>query len=89
MDYKSKIEKLRANDEDEFGHLNGKIFLDHAANTIYMKSVIQDYSKKLTQNLFTNPHSNSESGIYTQNFVNQTRQNVLEMFSIVSFRKVP
>lgn len=78
-DFKSLIEKLRTNDE-EFGHLNGKVFLDHAANTIYMKSVIHEYSKKLTENLFSNPHSNSESGIYTQNFVNQTRQNVLDMF---------
>lgn len=78
-DFKTKIEELRGT---EFTHLNGKTFLDHAANTIYMKSVIHDYYLKLTEHsLFSNPHSNSESGIYTNNCVLQTRQNVLGLFN--------
>ena len=81
--FKIKIEELRST---EFAHLNQKIYLDHAANTIYMKSLIHDYYLKLTDStsLFSNPHSHSESGIYTHNYVNLTRQNVLNLFKTSS-----
>ncbi len=44
--------------------------------------MVKEYSEKLTTNgmLFSNPHSRSQSGVYTKNFINSTRQKLLRMF---------
>ncbi len=70
--YIEQIEKLRSPDNPEFSHLSNKIYLDHAANGIYMNSLIKDYYKKLTRQnsndqdlgstFFSNPHSHNLSG---------------------------
>jgi len=70
--YVEKIQNLRSNNSAEFSHLFNKVYLDHAANAIYMNSLIKDYHDKLTnQNLhekdlvssfFSNPHSHNLSG---------------------------
>ena len=100
--YKETIEKYRDAASDEFSHLKGGlVYLDHAANGLYMNSLIYDYYSKLTGGLnqsavdsssltrgfnlslalFSNPHSQSESGLYTNKLVNLTRQNILRLFN--------
>jgi molybdenum cofactor sulfurtransferase len=82
--YKTKIEELRLS-TNEFAHLGSEIYLDHAANTIYMSSLINDFKEKLTNetnssnwSLFSNPHSHSQSASYTQLYVDLTREKILQ-----------
>lgn len=89
--FKNKIEDLRINENsDEFDNLKNVTYLDHAANALYMKSLIHDYycqltssngHSRLTTSLFSNPHSQSESGLYTNLLVNLTRQKILSLFN--------
>lgn len=61
----------------EFAHLADQIYLDHAANTIYMSSLIKAYQEKLVASLFSNPHSQSQSGQYTSALVSSIREKIL------------
>ena len=87
VEYREIIENLRRNGV-EFGHLATQIYLDHAANGIYMTSLIREYALKLapeanssTWSLLSNPHSHSQSGIYTNMCVELTREKILNMFN--------
>jgi hypothetical protein len=76
--YVSQIEELRSSTSlgNEFGHISDKVYLDYAANPIYMTSLIKDYHDKLTMpsnqsqtdqylnSFFTNPHSHNLSGLF-------------------------
>ncbi|RNA25421.1 molybdenum cofactor sulfurase [Brachionus plicatilis] len=90
LDYKSQIENLRSHSEQgEFNHLKNQIYLDYAANCVYPSSLIKQYYQKLTTHdessgswsLFSNPHSQSQSGLYTNLFVESTRQKILQLFN--------
>lgn len=83
-DYELNVESLRRLESTEFAHLAGEVYLDHAANAIYPSSLISEYSKKLTDetcqgtwSLFSNPHSQSQSGAYTSLRVQLTREKIL------------
>ena len=77
--YIEQIEKFRSSDNSEFSHLSKKIYLDHAANGIYMNSLIKDYHDQLTKRnkhdqdllstFFSNPHSHNLSGKNLNNFL--------------------
>jgi hypothetical protein len=83
--YNKKIEELRSTESNEFQHLRNETFLDFAANSIYPKSLILDYYEKLTADnqsslsncLFSNPHSKSQSGQYTNMYTEATREKIL------------
>lgn len=95
--YTSRIESLRKSTDknSEFSHVSEQIFLDHAANGIYMSSLVKDYYNKLTNtteqdnqnglqetwSLFSNPHSHSQSGLYTNMYIELTRNKVLSLFN--------
>ena len=87
--YKTKIEqaRLKKDSSSEFYHLSDQICLDHAANGVYMQSLIKEYHDKLTGlneshvNLFSNPHSNNQSGVYTGVYIDTTRQKLLQLFN--------
>lgn len=85
--YQENIKTLRLNKDNngEFAHLSDQVYLDFAANSIYMASLVQEYTNKLIKNepisLFSNPHSHSQSGIYTNLYVDTTRQKVLNMLN--------
>jgi molybdenum cofactor sulfurtransferase len=92
--YKKQIDNLRNlkenESESEFEHLRNEIYLDHAANAIYMQSLIKDYYHKLAKSnyssmnfLFSNPHSKHQSGLYTNFLVEQTRNKILKLFNTV------
>lgn len=92
--YRDRIELMRSPEPQanrttrdvpfEFPHLGNQIYLDHAANTIYMSSLIRSYHERLvshtnaaTWSLFSNPHSQSQSGQYTGSLVDATREKIL------------
>lgn len=88
LDYEIQIENLRS-DSNEFNNLKNQIYLDYAANSIYPSSLIKQYYEKLTihdessgsWSLFSNPHSHSQSGFYTNLFTQSTRQKILGLFN--------
>ena len=90
MSYVDLIEKFRQKN-GEFDHLGDEVFLDHAANGIYMSSLIKDFYEKCTSSenngklststFFTNPHSHNQSGSYTKLFIDVTRQKLLRLFN--------
>lgn len=84
--YKETITNMRRS--SEFSHLSNQTYLDMAANGVYMTSLIQEYSNKLAPiqpqsscSLFSNPHSHSSSGSYTNMFIELTREKILNMFN--------
>ena len=87
MNFEESIEKMRQVG-GEFGHLGEQVFLDHAANGIYMSSLIKDFNETCTSSntksnvsFFSNPHSHSQSALYTKLFIDITRQKLLELFN--------
>lgn len=88
LNYEAQIENLRS-DSTEFSYLKNQIYLDYAANSIYPSSLIKQYYEKLTTHeessgawsLFSNPHSHSQSGFYTNLFIESTRQKILGLFN--------
>jgi molybdenum cofactor sulfurtransferase len=80
-EYTKHIEELRLN-TDEFKHIGDEVFLDNAANGIYTKSLVKEYYEKLTNaSMFSNPHSHSQSGQYTNLLVDETRHKILKLFN--------
>jgi len=85
--YKETIETLR--NSPEFTHLTNEVYLDYAANGVYMTSLVKEYALKLAPptpqtsscSLFSNPHSHSQSGSYTNMFIELTREKILNMFN--------
>jgi molybdenum cofactor sulfurtransferase len=84
--YKETIETLR--NSSEFTHLTNEVYLDYAANGVYMTSLVKEYALKLAPqtpqtscSLFSNPHSHSQSGSYTNMFIELTREKILNMFN--------
>lgn len=79
--YRNQIESMRSMNHSEFFHLSDQVYFNHAANTIYLSSLIKAYHDKLTANsnwsLFSNPHSQSQSGIYTNLLVDSIREKIL------------
>lgn len=89
--YGRRINEIR---QTEYSHIGGfcrslaialtaldTIYLDHAGATPYPISTIQEHSKDLTTNLFSNPHSRSPSSIATTNRIASIRRRVLELFN--------
>src|SRR5271155_1785326 len=55
-------------------------YLDHAGTTLYPKSLIDVYTKDLTNNLFGNPHSASTSSQLSLRRIDDTRLHILHFF---------
>lgn len=75
--YRDRVESMRTPNKFEFAHLADQIYLDHAANTIYMSSLIKSYQERLAASLFSNPHSQSQSGQHTSALVSSIREKIL------------
>ena len=76
--FASQMESLRQNSA-EFSHLGDQVYLDHAANAIYMSSLVTEFGARLTarDSLFSNPHSHSQSAQYTHQLISVTREKIL------------
>ena len=61
-------------------HTTGKTYLDHAGSTIYARSLIEDFSRKMISNLYGNPHSTSDPSQLSGHMVNSIREKTLAFF---------
>ncbi|KAH7444136.1 hypothetical protein KP509_02G066600 [Ceratopteris richardii] len=73
------IDQLRA---DEFPHLGGNIYLDHAGATLYSKSQVLANVEDLCKNLYGNPHSQSLCSNASSDVVSNAREGVLKFFNV-------
>jgi molybdenum cofactor sulfurtransferase len=60
--------------------LPDKVYLDHGGTTIYAKSLIDQFSQQMTQNLYGNPHSNSDPARLSSEVVEEVRLAALKFF---------
>ncbi|XP_031593761.1 molybdenum cofactor sulfurase isoform X1 [Oreochromis aureus] len=67
--------------EQEFTRIKGITYLDHAAATLYPESVLKDYCRDITSNLYGNPHSHNPSSRLTHDTVDRVRYRVLQHFN--------
>lgn len=56
-------------------------YLDHAGTTLYAKSLIESFSRDLTENLFGNPHSASAASQLSSRRIDDTRLQVLRFLN--------
>jgi molybdenum cofactor sulfurtransferase len=61
-------------------HSIGKTYLDHAGTTVYARSVVEDFSQKLTSNLYGNPHSACDPAELSGHAVDSIREQALRFF---------
>ena len=76
--YITNIQDIR---ESEYPALAKTTYLDHAGTTPYAKSLIETFSKDLTQNLYGNPHSASASSQLSSRRIEDARLQVLRFFN--------
>ncbi|TVY83978.1 Molybdenum cofactor sulfurase [Lachnellula suecica] len=77
MEYNKAVEGFR---DKEYPMLRGKVYLDHAGTTLYAKSLIDDFSRKMLTNLYGNPHSRSEPAHLSGQEVDNIREKTLRFF---------
>ncbi|KAL8787824.1 MAG: hypothetical protein Q9213_002011 [Squamulea squamosa] len=75
--YNKNIDNIRI---EEFPMLKDTVYLDHAGITPYPKSLIEQSSKHLMQNLYGNPHSNSSSSQLSTRQIEDVRLRALRYF---------
>lgn len=56
-------------------------YLDHAGTTLYAKSMIEDFGREMTSNIFGNPHSMSLSSQLSTSRTDDIRLRVLRFFN--------
>ena len=66
--------------DEEFPHLRGQTYLDHAGATVYSKTQISQVQELLLSRLHCNPHTRVEDG----REVDEVRDLVLSHFSTSS-----
>ena len=76
--YFTNIDDIRA---AEYPSLTETTYLDHAGTTLYAKSLVEKFSKDLTQSLYGNPHSASASSQLSSHRIEDTRLQVLRFFN--------
>lgn len=67
--------------EQEFTRIKGITYLDHAAATLYPESLVRDYCRDVTGNVYGNPHSHSPSSSLTHDTIERVRFRVLQHFN--------
>ncbi|KAK5609542.1 hypothetical protein CRENBAI_006365 [Crenichthys baileyi] len=70
--------------EQEFRRSKGVAYLDHAAATLYPESLLRDYFRDISTNLYGNPHSHNPSSSLTYDTVERVRDRVLQHFNTTS-----
>ncbi|KAH6892372.1 pyridoxal phosphate-dependent transferase [Thelonectria olida] len=76
--YNDRIESFR---DDEYPMLRDQIYLDHAATTLYAKSLLEKFTADMTASLYGNPHSASPSSNFSTTRIEQVRERVLRFFN--------
>ncbi|KAK4612327.1 Molybdenum cofactor sulfurase [Fulvia fulva] len=65
----------------EYPQLLGKTYLDHAGTTPWAKSLTTDFAQLMTEDLFGNPHSESDPSKLSEQKIEATRRKALEFFN--------
>ncbi|GLI77369.1 hypothetical protein PoHVEF18_005659 [Penicillium ochrochloron] len=76
--YSTDVDTIR---ETEYPLLKDTTYLDHAGTTLYAKSMIEEFSRQMTSNLFGNPHSMSSSSQLSTQRTDDIRLRVLQFFN--------
>ncbi|KAH8675870.1 pyridoxal phosphate-dependent transferase [Xylariales sp. PMI_506] len=73
--YNSEVEAIRSR---EYAHMSGGIYLDHSGATIYAKSLIESFHKKLlSNNLYGNPHSENSPAKFSSGMIDEVREKTM------------
>nr|XP_015799608.2 molybdenum cofactor sulfurase [Nothobranchius furzeri] len=70
--------------QQEFPRIKGITYLDHAAATLYPESLLRNFFRDISTNVYGNPHSHSPSSRLTHDTVEQVRSRVLQHFNTTS-----
>ncbi|OKL56368.1 Molybdenum cofactor sulfurase [Talaromyces atroroseus] len=76
--YPEAIDEIR---DREYPSLRDTTYLDHAGTALYARSLVENYSRDLTENLFGNPHSASASSQLTSSRIEDIRLQALRFFN--------
>ncbi|KAL3473545.1 pyridoxal phosphate-dependent transferase, partial [Aspergillus californicus] len=76
--YSDDVDIIR---EREYPLLKDTTYLDHAGTTLYARSLIDSFSRDLTENLYGNPHSMSASSQLSAQRVDDIRLRALRFFN--------
>ncbi|ORY66328.1 pyridoxal phosphate-dependent transferase [Pseudomassariella vexata] len=63
--------------EREYPHMNNGTYLDHGGATIYTKSAVEAFTRKMVTNLYGNPHSENSPAKLSGNVVDEVREKTL------------
>ncbi|KAF0738799.1 hypothetical protein Ae201684_005411 [Aphanomyces euteiches] len=75
-------DNLQVMREEQFSHMEGQIYLDHAGATMYRADQIKQHSDALLRNMFANPHSSaSPSSQRTVEIVDEIRHEIAAFFN--------
>ncbi|KAG9439484.1 hypothetical protein H6P81_019649 [Aristolochia fimbriata] len=69
------IDEMRSS---EFKRLDGLVYLDHAGATLYSESQMESIFRDFTNNVYANPHSQSDTSAATTDIIRAARQQVLD-----------
>ncbi|XP_069075620.1 molybdenum cofactor sulfurase-like [Pleurodeles waltl] len=76
--YGGKIKDIR---EKEFSRIRDVTYLDNVGTTLFPKSLVENFMKDLTENVYGNPHSQNASSMLTHDAVERVRNRILQFFN--------
>ncbi|CZR50854.1 related to hxB protein [Phialocephala subalpina] len=76
--YNHQVDVFR---DAEYPMMHDKVYLDHGGTTIYAKSLIEEFSAKMINNLFGNPHSASAPAMLSGHMCDEIRLQALAFFN--------
>ncbi|EPS30524.1 hypothetical protein PDE_05476 [Penicillium oxalicum 114-2] len=76
--YSADVDAIRG---QEYPLLNETTYLDHAGTTPYARSMIEEFARQMTSDLFGNPHSMSLSSQLSTQKTDDIRLRVLQFFN--------
>ncbi|KAK8088245.1 hypothetical protein PG997_003206 [Apiospora hydei] len=74
-EYNQDVEAIRA---VEYPHMSDGVYLDHSGATIYAKSAVEGFTRKMLSNLYGNPHSENSPAKRSGETVDQIREKTLK-----------
>ncbi|XP_071942133.1 molybdenum cofactor sulfurase-like isoform X2 [Antedon mediterranea] len=75
---------MNDNIEIEFPLLQDVVYLDHAAATLYARRQLDSYMQDISNHIYGNPHSRSQSSQLTSEVVENVRERILNHFGTSS-----
>ncbi|XP_078542368.1 molybdenum cofactor sulfurase-like [Lissotriton helveticus] len=76
--YGGKIKDIR---EKEFSRIRDITYLDNVGTTLFPKSLVENFMKDLTGNVYCNPHSQNASSMLSNDAIERVRSRILQHFN--------